>query len=74
MNKFGLVGRNISYSLSKRIHEGIARMNGYRITYEIYDCETELDVVARLNQVRQGYIQGLNVTIQIGRASCRETV
>ena len=63
MNKFGLVGRNISYSLSKRIHEGIARMNGYRITYEIYDCETELDVVARLNQVRQGYIQGLNVTI-----------
>jgi len=63
MNKFGLIGRNISYSLSKRIHEGIARMNGYRIAYDIFDCETELDVVARLNQVRQGNIQGLNVTI-----------
>jgi len=63
MNRFGLIGRNISYSLSKKIHEGIARMNGYRLVYDIYDCETELDVIARLNQLRQGSIKGLNVTI-----------
>lgn len=63
MNRFGLIGRNISYSLSKRIHEGIARMNGYRIVYDIYDCETELDVVAKINQLRQGLLKGLNVTI-----------
>lgn len=63
MNRFGLIGRNIGYSLSKKIHEGIARMNGYRLVYDIYDCETELDVVARLNQLRQGTIKGLNVTI-----------
>ena len=63
MNRFGLIGRNISYSLSKRIHEGIARMNGYRLVYDIFECDTELDVVSRLNQLRQGSLKGLNVTI-----------
>lgn len=63
MNKYGLIGKNIEYSLSKKIHEGIARMNGYRISYDIFDCDTELDVVGKINQLRQGSLKGLNVTI-----------
>lgn len=63
MNRYGLIGKNIGYSLSKKLHESIARLNGYRLVYDIMDCETELDVIAALNRLRQGSIKGLNVTI-----------
>ena len=51
--KYGLLGHNISYSLSKKLHEEIAKLNNFEIDYEIIDIE-EKDLKTYVNYLKNG--------------------
>ncbi len=59
--KYGLLGHNISYSLSKKLHEEIAKLNNFEIDYEIIDIE-EKDLKTYVNYLKNGKYNGYNVT------------
>lgn len=60
--RYGLIGKNIQYSKSPKIHEYMARRMGIPMKYDLFDVEEdELPRLVKL--LRQGHIQGLNVTI-----------
>lgn len=62
MKKYGLIGKNISYSLSPKLHNLIAYHSNFQITYDIIDIdENELKVY--LNKIKDGIYNGYNVTI-----------
>lgn len=63
MSRYGLVGKDISYSYSKKIHEKIGETLSLRISYDILDSKDLLEVSSHVNQLRNGYYKGLNVTI-----------
>jgi shikimate dehydrogenase len=59
--KLGLLGKDISYSLSPLIFHTISNFLQTPISYTLYDV-IESDIKSVLNILRQGEIQGLNVT------------
>lgn len=63
MNRFGLVGRHVGYSFSKQLHEAIGKLFSLKLSYEIMDLESELDLFNALDLIRQKVYKGFNVTI-----------
>ncbi len=62
MKRYGLIGKNISYSLSPKLHNLIADYSGHEISYDIIDIkENEID--SYLNKLKEGIYSGFNVTI-----------
>lgn len=62
MKKYGLIGKNINYSLSPKLHKLIANYNNINITYELVDI-LETDIKKHLNLLKEGVFHGFNVTI-----------
>lgn len=63
MNKFGLIGRKITYTYSKKLHQEIGKHFGLKFTYDILDLESEFDVINALELIRQKDYSGFNITI-----------
>ena len=63
MNKIGLVGNQIKYSLSPKIHEFFARESRLAIDYQVIDCEAREFVKAVNDFFKDSGAVGLNVTI-----------
>ena len=63
MNKIGLVGNQIKYSLSPKIHEFFARESRVAIDYQVIDCEAGEFVKAVNGFFKDSGAVGLNVTI-----------
>src|SRR5690554_545147 len=62
MNKFGLIGNNISYSLSPKLHHIIADKTNYKLSYELIDIKEE-EISKYLNLLKEKEFTGFNVTI-----------
>ena len=63
MNKIGLVGNQIKYSLSPKIHEFFARESRVAIDYQVIDCEAGEFAKAVNDFFKDSSAVGLNVTI-----------
>ena len=63
MNKYGLIGKQISYSFSKKLHHAIGQRFDFKLNYEILDCDNELEVINYMQKLRQNTFQGFNITI-----------
>ncbi|MBU1141035.1 MAG: shikimate dehydrogenase [Firmicutes bacterium] len=59
--RFGLIGNNISYSKSPKIHQYMSHKLHIDITYDLLDVEAA-ELPKLIEQLRQGYYQGFNVT------------
>jgi len=62
MMNFGLIGKNISYSHSPKLHLAIAKYFGLELTYDLIDID-DTELSHTLHLLRTGFYQGLNVTI-----------
>ncbi len=62
MDKYGLIGRKLSHSYSKIIHEEIYRMLGINATYDLIEVE-EFELKTLIDKLRNGEYKGFNVTI-----------
>lgn len=62
MNKYGLIGNKISYSLSPKLHNLIARELGKEISYELIDIN-EKEIVFYIKKLKDKEYAGFNVTI-----------
>jgi shikimate dehydrogenase len=60
--RYGLIGKNIQYSKSPKIHEYMAKRLGIPMKYDLFDVEEE-ELPRLVKQLRQGVFQGFNVTI-----------
>lgn len=60
-NKFGLIGKNIIYSKSPKIHRFMAEKLNLEVTYDLFDVEEE-DLPKLVKQLRSGVFRGFNVT------------
>ena len=60
---FGLTGYPLHHSLSPRMHAAALRDCGLQGNYQLYPVEDAADLDELLNRLRQGSLQGLNVTI-----------
>lgn len=60
--RYGLIGKNIQYSKSPKIHEFMAKRLGIPMKYDLFDVEED-ELPRLVKQLRQGIFQGLNVTI-----------
>lgn len=58
MKKFGLIGKDISYSLSPQIHRTLFQQNQLPYVYDLYDLN---DLAMEIGRCRQ--LSGFNVTI-----------
>lgn len=59
MNKYGLIGNNISYSKSPVLHQIIAEIFNIDLTYELFDVNS----IEEINQLINSHkIKGFNVT------------
>ncbi|MGL5122619.1 MAG: shikimate dehydrogenase family protein [Fusobacteriaceae bacterium] len=67
MKKFGLLGKEISYTLSPKLHKYIFEFLNILCEYIVYDLfevkNEELEIKNILEKLRMGELQGLNVTI-----------
>lgn len=63
MKKFGLLGKNISYTFSPTLHNKIFKLYDIDAQYEIYDLKDESLMKDFLKDLKQKSILGLNVTI-----------
>ena len=59
----GLTGYPLHHSLSPRMHAAALRDYGLQGKYQLYPVEDAADLHKLLNRLRQGSLQGLNVTI-----------
>jgi shikimate dehydrogenase len=60
---YGILGKNISYSLSPRMHNAAFRHFGIDAEYVLFDVEEkELDVFVRDN-ILSGRLEGFNITV-----------
>ena len=62
MNKYGLLGRILSHSFSKIIHEYFFDVNGICASYDLIEIE-ENQIEETLELLRKNVYQGFNVTI-----------
>lgn len=62
MNKYGLIGKDISYSLSPKLHNLIAQKYAYKLNYELIDI-AERDIVKYLKLLKNKEYDGFNITI-----------
>lgn len=62
MKKLGLLGKNISYSLSKQLHEMISSINNLSLDYQVYDVN-EHELITYVEGLKSGKYHGFNVTI-----------
>ena len=62
MEKFGLLGEHLGHSFSETIHNLFFQKTGIKGKYELYERKTE-DIKELLDEVREGKLKGLNVTI-----------
>lgn len=60
--KLGLIGKNISYSLSPKLHKIISELNGINLTYEIIDINSDKLEELILKGSKLGY-SGFNITV-----------
>lgn len=65
---FGLLGYPLGHSLSPLIHKAALQALGLIGDYQLHPVEHENDLPELINQLRQGKIQGLNVTIPYKRS------
>ncbi|MCX5774398.1 MAG: shikimate dehydrogenase [Fusobacteria bacterium] len=63
MNKFGLLGGNLSHSKSPILHEIIMKTANILGEYILFEAKTDKEVNDVLVRVKGGEIKGLNVTI-----------
>ena len=62
MNRYGLLGRKLSHSSSKIIHEYFFNKNGIEASYDLIEIE-ENELKEKIDLLRIGYYSGFNVTI-----------
>lgn len=62
MNRYGLLGRKLSHSNSKIIHEYFFNKNGIEASYDLIEIE-ENELKEKIDLLRIGYYSGFNVTI-----------
>ena len=62
MNRYGLLGRKLSHSNSKIIHEYFFNKNGIEASYDLIEIE-ENELKEKIDLLRSGYYSGFNVTI-----------
>ncbi|MGL4946515.1 MAG: shikimate dehydrogenase [Cetobacterium sp.] len=63
MKKFGLLGKNISYSFSPTLHNKIFELHNINGEYKIYDLEDESLIENFLKQLKEEQFLGMNITI-----------
>lgn len=63
MKKFGLLGKNISYSFSPILHNKIFNLYNIDADYKIYDLEDESLLESFIINLKNNNILGINVTI-----------
>ncbi len=59
--KFGLIGHQISYSLSPKIHSEVGHILNQRLAYELLDISKE-DLSSYIEKLKKGEFQGFNIT------------
>lgn len=62
MDRYGLLGKNIGYAKSPKIHQHMAKKLGLDLRYDMFDIE-EKDIPALMKLIRNQTIKGINVTI-----------
>lgn len=62
MKRFGLIGSQISYSLSPKLHQLIASELNFDCTYELIDIKEE-DLFHYIQKLKSGVFAGYNITI-----------
>ena len=62
MKHFGLIGRNISHSISNKLHKEIGKLNDLSLLYDHFDVEEEA-IEGLVNQLKEGLYDGFNVTV-----------
>lgn len=62
MKHFGLIGRNISHSISNKLHKEIGKLNDLSFKYDHFDVEEEA-IEGLVNQLKEGLYDGFNVTV-----------
>lgn len=62
MNRYGLLGRKLSHSQSKAIHEYFFKTNNMDAEYDLLEIEED-EIESKICLLKQGYYQGFNVTI-----------
>ena len=62
MNKYGLIGKKLGHSLSKKIHEDFFKQKGINASYDLLEVSEE-EIEETLNLVKTNYYKGLNVTV-----------
>ena len=63
MKRYGLLGRNISYSLSPAMHNAAFKHFGIQAEYEIFDVEADNLEAFFTEYILGGKLSGLNVTV-----------
>ena len=61
--RFALIGHPVAHSLSPVIHRAAYAELGVDHRYELIDADDERQVAAAIDELRQGRISGMNVTI-----------
>lgn len=62
MKKFGLLGKNISYTFSPTLHSKIFELYNINAQYKVYDLKEENLIKEFLQNLKQENILGINVT------------
>jgi shikimate dehydrogenase len=62
MDRYGLLGKQIGYAKSPKIHQYMAQKLGLDIRYDLFDVE-ESDIPTLMKLIRNQTIKGINVTI-----------
>lgn len=60
--RYGLIGKNISYSKSPKIHKYLATKYNLDMQYELFDVEDK-DIPHLFKHLRNGVFKGFNVTV-----------
>jgi shikimate dehydrogenase len=61
-DRYGLIGKNIGYSKSPKIHEFMAKKLGIDMRYDLFDID-EADLPQIFKHMRNGTFKGFNVTV-----------
>lgn len=62
MDRYGLLGKQIGYAKSPKIHQYMANKLGLDIRYDVFDID-ESDIPALMKLLRNQTIKGINVTM-----------